>query len=93
MGLLGDITTYHFHREAWEARCQRCGLCCYEREVTDDGEMAVNFASPCEFLDTETNLCTVYAERFEKCPACTQITPRKAASKFFLPPSCAYRRR
>lgn len=82
---------YLLHPETWENLCQRCGLCCYERTVSDGGEMGVDLASPCEFLDVEQNLCTVYEERFERCPRCTKITPREAFSKYFLPPNCAYR--
>lgn len=92
MGFLKGMTTYLFRRDEWEALCEHCGLCCYERTVYDDGEMAIDLNAPCEFLNTETNLCAVYPKRFERCPGCTKITPRIATSKYFLPPTCAYRR-
>lgn len=92
MGFLKGMATYLFRCDEWENLCERCGLCCYERTVCDDGEMTIDLNAPCEFLDVETNLCTVYPERFDRCPACTKITLRMAASKYFLPPTCAYRR-
>lgn len=56
---------YFFNQQAWEDVCDRCGLCCYEREISDDGVQAVNLSAPCKFLDTECNLCTVYDKRFK----------------------------
>ncbi len=67
-------------------------MCCHERTVYDDGEMDIDLTAPCEFLDAERNLCTVYEERLKKCPQCSRVTLRKALSKHYLPPSCAYRR-
>lgn len=92
MGFLSNIRIYLQNRSQWEDICDKCGLCCYERDVYDDGEMAVDLSAPCEFLNTETNRCTIYDHRFDTCPECKKVTFRKAISKDKLPPSCAYRR-
>lgn len=92
MGLIANIRTYLQHRSDWDDVCERCGLCCYERTVYDDGEMDIDLTAPCEFLDTETRMCTVYDHRFEACSRCSKVTFWRAISKDYLPPSCAYRR-
>ena len=77
---------------SWDDVCDRCGLCCYEREVGEDGSVAVDLSAPCEFLDAETNLCRVYERRFELCPRCRRVTPATALFANHLPSSCAYLR-
>ena len=70
----------------WESICTRCGKCCY---FIVDGERS--YSEPCRFLDTGTNLCTVYEER-DKVPWCTQLTPENVASDLIrLPGDCAYK--
>ena len=67
----------------WEDLCDGCGLCC---EIGDTGVA-------CPFLDTQTNRCTVYAERFEKAPWCTKVMPQNTLAlhkRNVLPASCAY---
>lgn len=93
MRLFAALKMYLFDQQAWEEICERCGLCCYEREVSEDGTQAVNLSAPCEFLDVESNLCTIYLERFERCDRCHKITPRDVLSRYTLPPTCAYKRR
>lgn len=74
----------------WEELCDRCGLCCYERELTRSGELIVELSSPCEFLDPDTRLCRVYPERFSKCPDCCKVSLFHAIFSRYLPPGCAY---
>lgn len=93
MRLFAALKMYLFDPETWEDVCDRCGLCCYEREISDDGVQAVNLSAPCEFLDTECNLCTAYEDRFVLCDRCHKITPRDVLSRYTLPPTCAYKRR
>lgn len=80
-------------RYAWDAVCDRCGRCCFEREVAADGSVDVNYAAPCEFLDLESHECRVYERRFEACDRCRQLTPATALFGRHLPRECAYVRR
>ena len=45
----------------WESVCCRCGRCCYEK-IDFEGRIYYT-GIPCQFLDTQTRLCRVYAER------------------------------
>lgn len=69
-----------------EGLCTQCGKCCYKKIIV--GNLIVITPFPCEFLDTATNLCTVYEERFEKNPYCLNIEQGMNASAF--PPDCGY---
>jgi Uncharacterized conserved protein len=69
-----------------EALCRRCGICCHEK--IRFGEMVVITDVPCKFLDVETNLCTVYEERFSRQPLCT--TAARSAEAGALPDDCPY---
>jgi len=54
-----------------EALCRRCGRCCYEKLILDSHVFTTR--APCAFLDTRTNLCTVYDRRFEANPRCLSV--------------------
>jgi len=63
--------------------CDGCGLCC---EIGNTGVA-------CPFLDTMTNRCTVYEDRFKKAPWCAATTPASTLRLHkhdVLPDSCAY---
>jgi len=77
----------------WEDYCNRCGLCCYVRHRGKRGEVIVEYSSPCEYLDEETHLCTVYESRFKECPECRKVTLFHALFSPYLPPTCGYVRR
>lgn len=79
-----------WHDGSWDDVCDCCGMCCYEREVDEYGDVAVDLSAPCEFLDESTRRCTVYENRFDKCERCCRLTPRIALFGDHLPPSCAY---
>ncbi len=69
----------------WESICRRCGTCCYEKVGG-----TVDWSRPCRWLDPRSRLCTVYAERFERCPECRRMTLRHAMFTTWLPDSCGY---
>ncbi len=77
-------------RDHWDDLCSRCGQCCYDRRVTREGEVIINYFSPCEYLDPETNLCTVYRERFNRCSHCGKVDLMTALFNPTLPSDCAY---
>ena len=80
-------------REEWEALCDGCGQCCLHKvEDADTGEIYhTNVA--CKLLDLKTARCSDYPGRRKFVPDCLQLTPDKAGSLDWLPPSCAYRLR
>lgn len=84
---LEELTT-----EEWEALCDGCGQCCLLKFHDEEtGELAVlNLA--CELLDVHSCRCGDYANRFERVPDCTQLTPARIDEFRWLPKSCAYRR-
>lgn len=71
----------------WETLCRRCGCCCYEKI---DFQGVIYYTDvPCEFLDRQSRLCRVYAEREKKRPGCVRLT-REHLNKGFLPAHCPY---
>lgn len=47
--------------------CDKCGLCCRNLEKSPIYEDLHDGSGICKHLDTDTNLCTIYAKRPEKC--------------------------
>ena len=76
-------------RDWWDDICTRCGACCYRRE-REAGELVVKKDQPCRFLDTDSNLCTVYTSRFKECAECRQVTLFHALFSRYLPDDCGY---
>jgi len=72
---------------SWEAKCRRCGRCCYEK-VEFEGTVYYT-DQPCEYLDLATRLCTVYPRRHERRPDCAPLTPR-LLRQGLLPADCPY---
>jgi len=71
----------------WEDLCCKCGRCCFEKI---DFEGAIYYTGiPCQYLDTKTNLCRVYAKRDSRRPGCVRLT-RENVPKGFLPADCPY---
>ena len=54
-----------------EAKCRRCGLCCYEKYIIDGWVFTTNI--PCVHLDLRTKLCTIYHERRRINPECLDV--------------------
>lgn len=86
-----DIKNHRAARkEAWEALCDRCGLCCYERNSVGFRKVQIRYESPCRFLDRKTHQCTVYEERFKRCSSCGKVRMYHALFAPTMPPTCAY---
>ena len=71
-----------------ENRCLRCGRCCHEKFRI--GDLVVITDVPCPHLDTATNLCRVYADRFTHQPQCA--TAARSAAAGGMPGDCPYAR-
>jgi len=64
----------------WEAVCARCGRCCYEK-VEFAGHIYYTLI-PCQFLDTTSRLCRVYARRDRRRPGCVRLSTENVAKGF-----------
>ncbi|MFA7534589.1 MAG: hypothetical protein WCY68_00720 [Desulfuromonadales bacterium] len=73
--------------QAWEEKCGRCGRCCFEK-IEFEGEIYYT-DTPCEWLDLETRLCAVYANRQKVRPGCVKLT-RRVIARGLLPADCPY---
>jgi uncharacterized protein len=76
-------------QKEWEAICDKCGRCCYEKVDLGCGEILYT-DEPCVHLDKETKLCKVYNNRHEVEPDCISLTPELVRTLNWLPPGCAY---
>lgn len=77
------------NNEQWEALCKRCGKCCYEK-INLGGGIVRYTNEPCKYLDTETKLCKVYANRTVVEPDCITLTPQIVREINWMPEDCAY---
>jgi len=74
----------------WEDLCRRCGECCFEKWIEEDGTIRpTNIA--CRYLDIVTRRCRVYHKRFDVGEGCIQLTPEVVATVCWLPENCGYR--
>lgn len=71
----------------WEAVCDRCGRCCYEK-YDYQGKIFYT-GTPCEFLDLKDKCCRVYHNRHKVQPECAGLTPDLVRSGV-LPADCPY---
>lgn len=76
-----------FTHGEWEAICDGCGLCCYEK-AREHGRV-VSTGTPCRFL-ADDRRCRVYGERFEACGECVKVTPEVVRQGEVLPDACPY---
>ncbi len=72
--------------EQHESLCNHCGKCCYQKIIV--GRTVYLTPFPCTFLDTHTNMCTVYDRRHELNPDCLSIETGMKHSAF--PSDCGY---
>jgi len=69
-----------------EEKCLRCGRCCYRKLWIGDTIYYTPF--PCEYLDTETKLCTIYEKRHEINPECLSV--EEGIRLGIFPADCPY---
>ncbi len=69
-----------------EAKCARCGRCCYAKLLVEEKVIYTNV--PCRYLDTGTNLCTVYGRRREVNPDCLDV--EAGTKRGVFPADCPY---
>ena len=74
----------------WERLCRRCGECCFEKWVEEDGTIRPTRIA-CRHLDITSRLCRVYHKRFDVGEGCLQLTPTVVARLSWLPETCGYR--
>ncbi len=80
------------NEEQWEAICSRCGQCCFNKIIREDGSIYVT-PIPCRFFDIVTRNCKVYHKRFATGEECIKLTPALVRKADWLPDDCAYVRR
>jgi len=66
--------------------CRKCGRCCYRKLWLED--TIYYTPTPCEYLDTETNRCTVYEKRHLVNPECLSVEEGIRIGVF--PADCPY---
>ena len=80
-----------FDSQAWEAICEQCGLCCFEKIEDEDGRILFT-STPCRYLDIDTRRCKIYTKRFKIFPECVQLTPELVKDLKWLHRSCGYKK-
>ncbi len=73
----------------WESHCRRCGECCFEKLIEEDGTIFYT-STACRFLDLSSRECRVYHKRFKMGEGCIKLTPEIVKSVRWLPPDCGY---
>jgi uncharacterized cysteine cluster protein YcgN (CxxCxxCC family) len=73
----------------WEAKCNRCGLCCHEKVIIGRS-VVYDLDSYCEHYDPKTHQCNIYFERLEAESRCRRVSRFAAMFASYLPESCAY---
>lgn len=78
--------------EEWEKLCDCCGMCCMFKVLDDETEEVLATSLACPLLNTATGKCRSYADRGEKNPFCTFITPENLDELAEnMPYHCGYR--
>jgi uncharacterized protein len=77
-------------RAEWDAICDRCGLCCYDRKRVFGKGVVILWRRPCPYLQISSGLCKVYSRRFSVCRDCRKVTIFHALFDRYMPESCAY---
>lgn len=85
----GVVLMFADLQRKWDDLCTQCGQCCYKRDRVQ-GELVIDRNSPCQFLDTDTQLCTVYESRLSTCANCKRLTIFHALFSPYLPDDCGY---
>ncbi|MEW6357051.1 MAG: hypothetical protein AB1696_12040 [Planctomycetota bacterium] len=69
-----------------EILCHRCGRCCYRKIWIED--LLYYTPTPCQYLDVQTRLCTVYDRRHILNPECLGLEEGIRLGVF--PADCPY---
>jgi len=77
------------NEQAWEAICEQCGLCCFEKIENENGTIFFT-RTPCRYLDITTRKCKIYERRFDINPECVKLTPEKVRNIHWLHDECGY---
>ncbi len=79
--------------DEWEALCDGCGLCCYQKYITGHGkrERIHHTRVACDLLNLKTGKCNNYPNRFKIIEECTKLTKKNLLDFKWLPETCAYR--
>ena len=77
-------------QQEWENLCNRCGLCCFEKEI-DKNNRVITTRVACRYLDLFSRECKVYHKRFAVGEECQKLTPEVVAQVNWLPDECAYK--
>jgi uncharacterized cysteine cluster protein YcgN (CxxCxxCC family) len=64
----------------------KCGRCCYYKVIVDGRVVYTPY--PCQYLDTKTNLCTIYKDRHTINPDC--LTVEEGIRLEVFPADCPY---
>ena len=75
----------------WESLCDGCARCCVVVVELPEGEGPEPTSAACALLDLDACRCRHYADRSQRVPRCLVMTPERARSLPWLPPTCAYR--
>ncbi len=76
----------------WEALCDGCGTCCFNKLEDDKGEIYYTEVA-CDLLNLETGSCSCYPTRQKYVPLCIDLTIEDIPKLRWLPETCAYRLR
>lgn len=79
--------------DEWEALCDGCGLCCLIKLEDEETQEVAYTKVACKLLNCQTGECSQYANRHHHVPDCIQITLENVNNIYWLPSSCAYKRR
>lgn len=79
--------------EQWERLCDGCGWCCLHKLEDKDSGMVYYTRVACDLLDIDQCRCRDYSNRRNLVPDCRRLTPVLVGRMYWLPPTCAYRRR
>jgi uncharacterized cysteine cluster protein YcgN (CxxCxxCC family) len=77
------------NEQAWEAVCEQCGLCCFEKIENENGTIFFT-STPCRYLDITTRQCKIYDRRFYINPECVKLTPKTVRNIHWLHDECGY---
>ena len=85
------LTLEEMSADEWESLCDGCGRCCLNKLEDEDTGVIEWTSVACRLLDLDACSCSDYPNRQVHVPDCVKLTPEKARTVPWLPPTCAYR--